>query len=98
MDRLRICVDIARGLDHLHNHVGEHQTIIHWDIKSANILLDHNWVVKVSDLGLSKLSLAGLEMLLFPMLVEHRDIVNPNIFLVDCDERIRCLFFRNGSS
>ena len=82
MDRLRICVDIARGLDHLHNYVGEHQTIIHWDIKSANILLDHNWVVKVSDLGLSKLSLAGLEMLLFPMLVEHRDIVNPNIFLV----------------
>lgn len=60
LERLRICVDIARGLEHLHNHVGKHQTIIHRDIKSSNILVDHNWVAKISDLGLSKLSLAGL--------------------------------------
>ncbi|XP_071722705.1 uncharacterized protein [Rutidosis leptorrhynchoides] len=60
LERLKICLDAARGLSHLHNHVGKHQTIIHRDIKSANILIDHNWVAKISDLGLSKLSLAGL--------------------------------------
>ncbi|GKB00887.1 serine-threonine/tyrosine-protein kinase catalytic domain-containing protein [Tanacetum coccineum] len=46
---------IARGLDHLHHHLGGHQTIIHRDIKSLNILIHENWVAKISDLGLSKL-------------------------------------------
>ncbi|MFS7943187.1 putative protein kinase RLK-Pelle-LRR-I-1 family [Helianthus anomalus] len=57
LERLTICVDIARGLDMLHNHVRGHQAIIHRDMKSSNILLDGNWVAKISDLGLSKLCL-----------------------------------------
>ncbi|GKD98630.1 serine-threonine/tyrosine-protein kinase catalytic domain-containing protein, partial [Tanacetum coccineum] len=62
LERLKICVDAARGLVHLHYHIEGHRMIIHRDIKSSNILIDENWVAKISDLGLSKLGVTGFGM------------------------------------
>ncbi|PWA37972.1 Phloem protein 2-like protein [Artemisia annua] len=57
--RLRICLDAAKGLSFLHDPNGTQQRVLHCDIKSANILLDKNMTAKVSDFGLSKIGPAN---------------------------------------
>ncbi|XP_071719527.1 uncharacterized protein [Rutidosis leptorrhynchoides] len=52
--RLKICVDVARGLNYLHNRSEDEERIIHRDIKSGNILLGVNLVAKIADFGLSR--------------------------------------------
>ncbi|KAJ0702798.1 putative protein kinase CAMK-CAMKL-CHK1 family [Helianthus annuus] len=49
--RLQLCLEIARGLDHLHTKMD----ILHGDISSPNILLDKNKAAKIAYFGISKL-------------------------------------------
>ncbi|MBA0580062.1 hypothetical protein Gorai_022297 [Gossypium raimondii] len=48
-----IAVGVARGLEYLHR--GCNTRILHLDIKPHNILLDENFVPRISDFGLAKL-------------------------------------------
>ncbi|XP_073131310.1 proline-rich receptor-like protein kinase PERK9 [Henckelia pumila] len=52
--RVKIAIGSARGIAYLHEDC--HPRIIHRDIKSSNILLDNNFVARVSDFGLAKLA------------------------------------------
>ncbi|XP_031501541.1 U-box domain-containing protein 35-like [Nymphaea colorata] len=53
IDRFRIAWEIGSALHFLHN--SKPKPIVHRDLKPANILLDHNLVSKIGDVGLATL-------------------------------------------
>ncbi|CAI7773009.1 unnamed protein product [Closterium sp. NIES-53] len=48
--RLEMMIGAARGLEYLHSF-----SMVHRDVKPANILLDGNWQAKIADFGLTKM-------------------------------------------
>ncbi|KAK7377201.1 hypothetical protein VNO80_02622 [Phaseolus coccineus] len=52
-DIYNISIGVARGIAYLHH--GCEMQILHFDIKPHNILLDENFIPKISDFGLAKL-------------------------------------------
>jgi len=50
--RMRMALDVAKGMHYLHSC---DPIIVHRDLKSPNLLVDRNWVVKVCDFGLSRM-------------------------------------------
>ncbi|XP_020590723.1 calcium/calmodulin-regulated receptor-like kinase 2 [Phalaenopsis equestris] len=51
-ERLQIALDVSHGIEYLHD--GASPSVVHRDLKSANILLDRMMRAKVADFGLSK--------------------------------------------
>ncbi|KAG0503444.1 hypothetical protein HPP92_003516 [Vanilla planifolia] len=49
--RMKIALDIARGLEYLHEHCSP--SVIHRDLKSSNVILDSDFNAKISDFGLA---------------------------------------------
>ncbi|KAJ1692581.1 hypothetical protein LUZ63_009279 [Rhynchospora breviuscula] len=72
---IRIALDIAKGMDYLHQH-----NIIHRDLKTANILIDEKETVKIADFGVARVKSSsgimtaetGTYRWMAPEVIEHK--------------------------
>ncbi|XP_024989959.1 probable receptor-like protein kinase At5g61350 [Cynara cardunculus var. scolymus] len=55
IQRLRICISVARGFDYLHIGTCVQSRVIHPDVKGSNILMDKNLAAKIYDFGVSRI-------------------------------------------
>ena len=52
IERLNLALEVAQGINYLHSFK---PPILHRDLKSLNILLDKNYIVKIADFGWARL-------------------------------------------
>lgn len=72
---LRIALDVSKGMNYLHQN-----KIIHRDLKTANLLMDENEVVKVADFGVARVQTqsgvmtaeTGTYRWMAPEVIEHK--------------------------
>ncbi|KAG0497048.1 hypothetical protein HPP92_001449 [Vanilla planifolia] len=72
---LRVAIDVSKGMNYLHQN-----DIIHRDLKTANVLMDENEVVKVADFGVARVKAqsgvmtaeTGTYRWMAPEVIEHK--------------------------
>ncbi|GAB4848413.1 Serine/threonine-protein kinase sty17 [Ancistrocladus abbreviatus] len=72
---LRAALDVAQAMEYLHQH-----SIIHRDLKTANLLMDEDGVIKVADFGVARVQAQTGEMTaetgtyrwMAPEVIEHK--------------------------
>ncbi|GAB2267810.1 Serine/threonine-protein kinase sty46, variant 2 [Dionaea muscipula] len=72
---LKVAIDVSKGMNYLHQN-----NIIHRDLKTANLLMDENEVVKVADFGVARVktqtgvmtSETGTYRWMAPEVIEHK--------------------------
>ena len=60
--RLRLLLDAAKGMLYLHSR---QPPVLHRDLKSANLLVDRHWQIKVADFNLSRVMQPSAAVLFF---------------------------------
>ncbi|RWR90653.1 Protein kinase domain-containing protein [Cinnamomum micranthum f. kanehirae] len=72
---LKVAIDVSKGMSYLHQN-----SIIHRDLKAANLLMDENEVVKVADFGVARVQAqsgvmtaeTGTYRWMAPEVIEHK--------------------------
>ncbi|KAL8265000.1 hypothetical protein R6Q59_023130, partial [Mikania micrantha] len=80
LQRLKICLDVARGLEILHTGMEIGFGIIHRDVKSSNILLNKSWAAKITDFGLSEKLSMDQQSILVTRVTGTFGYVDPHYF------------------
>lgn len=60
IQRLRIALDVANGLQYLHEHA--QPSIVHGDIRASNVLLDSRFKAKISNFSMAKPATSPAEL------------------------------------